>query len=245
VTAAAPDTAREAVYVFGVVETSAVDTADVDLPDDVEIVSDGPVAAVVGAVSADRALGLASDLRRHDAVVAGFVARGIAILPMRFGSTVAAPATLVGEVLAPKREAFLAALRELDGLVQYTVRVGYVREAVLSAVMRNDPRIARLRAEARGQSAQIRLGELVVQAIDRRRTGDAERLQSELEPLVERVDCQLSQDPDRLADFACLVTRDRGVEFEQSLEGIAKRHHGAVRMTLLGPLAPYDFVPVS
>ena len=242
--AAAPNTAG-AVYVFGVVATAAVESAGVDLPDGVEIVSDGPVAAVVAAVPADRALGLASDLRRHDAVVGGFVERGIAILPMRFASTVAAPATLVADVLAPKREAFLSALRELEGVVQYTVRVGYVREAVLGAVMRNDPGITRLRAEAGGQSAQIRLGELIVQAIDRRRGGDAERLQGELQPLVERIECRLSHDPDRLADFACLVARDHGAEFEQALEAVAKRHHEAVSMTLLGPLAPYDFVPES
>lgn len=243
------DTDREAVYVFGVVASDAVEAGDFDLPDGVDIVSDGSLAAVVGVVSTGRGVGLASDLRRHDAVVGSFVERGVAILPMRFGSVVAEPSTLVEQVLAPKRQSFLSALRELDGVVQYTVRIAYVREAVLAAVMRADSRVARMREAVqrgeRGQGAQIRLGELIVEAIDRRRSGDAERIRKELDPLAERLDCELSENPDRLADFACLVARDRTEDFERALEDMAKRHHAAVRMTLLGPLAPYDFVPES
>jgi len=244
---AVADTTDRAVYVFGVVASSLLDSDDVQLPDDVDVVRAGPVAAVVGLVGTERKLGLASDVRRHDRVIAHFVERGITILPMRFGAVVTEPQALVHDVLEPNRRAFADALRDLDGYVQYTVRVAYVRDAVLAAVMRADPRLAALRDAARAagpaRDTQVRLGEAVVKAIDRRRDGDAQRLRTELEPLADTLDCELSGDPDRLGDFTCLVDREHTDGFETALEQIAKRHADAVQLTLLGPLAPYHFVP--
>ncbi len=132
----------------------------------------------------------------------------------------------------------------LDGLVQFTVRVDYVREAAARAAMRDDPGIEALRERGlRDRSVQIRLGQRIVAAIDRRRAGDADRVRGELRPFTERMSCELSRDPDRVADLACLVRRSDTERFEDAVERFAERHHDAVRMTLVGPLAPYDFVP--
>jgi hypothetical protein len=244
---AVTETADHVVYVFGVVDSALVESADVALPDDVELVPAGPVAAVIGTVGTGRKLGLASDVRRHDKVVAHFVENGVTILPMRFGAVVTESQALVRDVLEPNRQAFVDALRDLDGFVQYTVRVTYVRDAVLAAVMRADPRLAALRDAARsagsGRDVQVRLGEALVAAIDGRRGADARRIQSELEPLADKLDSELAADPDRLADFTCLVARERADGFEAALEQLAKRHTDAVQLTLLGPLAPYHFVP--
>ena len=90
---------------------------------------------------------------------------------------------------------------------------------------------------------QIRIGQRIVAAIDRRRAGDADRIRSELQPVAERVNCEVSRDPERVADFACLVRRTDVQRFEDAVEKLAELHHEAVRMTLVGPLAPYDFVP--
>ncbi|HEY2299484.1 MAG TPA: GvpL/GvpF family gas vesicle protein [Jatrophihabitans sp.] len=244
---AVADTTDHAVYVFGVVASSLLDSDDVQLPDDVDVVRAGPVAAVVGVVGTERKLGLAADVRRHDRVIAHFVENGITILPMRFGAVVTGSQTLVRDVLEPNGRAFADALRDLDGYVQYTVRVAYVRDAVLAAVMRADPRLAALRDSARAagpaRDAQVRLGEAVVAAINARRGNDANRIETELGPLADRLDCELSSDPDRLADFTCLVDRADADGFEAALEQIAKRHADAAQLTLLGPLAPYHFVP--
>lgn len=242
----APATARDAVYVFGVIESPEVSGSSITPPDGVEILEAGALAAVIGNVDAGRPIGLASDLRRHDRVVAHFVAAGVTILPMRFGAVLPERRALVDDLLMPKGRELEAALGELRGLVQYTVRVRYVREAVLNAVLR-DERLAALRDAARvsgrGREAQLRLGEAVVAAIDRRRAGDAARIRRELEPLARRVECELSQDPDSVASFSCLVRRTDTEAYEAEVEDLARRHADAVELTLLGPLAPYQFVP--
>jgi hypothetical protein len=39
------------------------------------------------------------------------------------------------------------------------------------------------------------------------------------------------------------VERKRAHEFEEAVEQLGAELHGRARMRLLGPLAPYDFVP--
>ena len=79
-------------------------------------------------------------MRRHDHVVGALVEQGVTVVPMRFGTTVTEPNALASKVLDAHRASLLATLDELDGLVQYTVRVGYVREAATRAALRDDPR---------------------------------------------------------------------------------------------------------
>lgn len=230
-----------ALYVFGIVATDQVATVRTMVG--VDLVPAGSIAAVVGAVTTDRPLGLASDMRRHDRVVSDLVAAGVTVLPMRFGAVVGEADDLVQDFLVPKQAALERAVRALAGRVQFTVRVDYVREAVLAAVLRSDDRVAAARAAATDHAGRVRLGELVVNAIERRRPADAQRIRGELEPETERITEQLSGDPDRVADFACLVPRDRAAQFAEAADAVTRRFADAVTMRVLGPLAPYDFVP--
>ncbi|HEY8300581.1 MAG TPA: GvpL/GvpF family gas vesicle protein [Jatrophihabitans sp.] len=238
----APTVADDVLVVFGIVGSSIDATM---VPDGVEIVPHETIAAVVAGSSAVH--GPAAQLRRHDEVVNTVVARGITMLPMRFGTAVTNRDDLVREVLEPNLAAYDAALADLAGFVQYTVRVGYVEDAVVAAVLRDDPRAAALREATRrrggGQGAQISLGKAVADAIERRRPHDIERIAAMLRPASARLVTHPSEQSDRLADFACLVHGDDAQAFEAELERLAEHHHQAVVMALLGPLAPYDFVP--
>ena len=80
--------ATGAVYVYGIVPAGARWGVDGDAPP-VDVVTSGPISAVVAAVTSERPFGLAEDLRNHDRVVAWFVERGVPILPMRFGMVIA------------------------------------------------------------------------------------------------------------------------------------------------------------
>jgi hypothetical protein len=242
VKAAAKTRSDDMLVVYGIVAAS-VDKAV--LPDGVVLVTEGPVAAVVAAGNSPT--GPAGQVRRHDAMVSALVANGVTVLPMRFGTAVEDPARLVADVLTPHGEQFNAALERLDGFVQYTVRVSYVEDAVVAAVLRDDPRLTSLRDAVRRRQdrrdLRISLGQAVSEAIERRRPGDVERIGAMLAPIAAEVVTRPAEQSDRLGDYACLVPRARGDAFETEVERVAARHHEAVRMTLLGPLAPYEFVP--
>lgn len=232
----------EVVSVYGVVPAEAAAGMS-----EFDLVVHGPVAAVIGGIRPDHRL-TAEDLRTHDAVVAAFVRAGIPILPMRFGSAVAGRETIAEQVLAPKAQAFEAALADLAGHVQYTLKIRYDEDGVLRRVVRDDPAVARARAAVasrRGndRGAQIQLGRLVAAAIAQRRPADAGVIRSALVPLVRTVRSTVAEDAWGVADLACLVATNHEDQFLAAAEQLAERHAELVRMRLLGPAAPYDFVP--
>jgi hypothetical protein len=238
-----------ATYVYGLVG------ADTRLPDDltglgpsgkVSTIVHGDVAAIVSDVPVDRPLGTRDDLLAHESVV-DTVAASAAVLPMRFPAVVEADG-VVEELLAPHHDRFVTALGELEGRVQYTLKGRYEQDVVLREVLEGDPEIQALQAEVRDlpedatYHQRLRLGELVVGALEERRDDEAEQLVERLEPHAVAVVEHHPGQPDDVVNAAFLVEREYAQEFEDAVEQLGEQLHGRVRLRLLGPLAPYDFV---
>jgi hypothetical protein len=241
-----------AVYVYGLAR------ADAELPQDlvglgpsgkVSTVVHGDVAAIVSDVPGDRPLGTRDDLIAHETVV-DTVAASTAVLPMRFPAVVEEEG-VVEELLAPHHDRFVAALDELEGRVQYTLKGRYEQDVVLREVLTEHPEIAELQAEIRDlpedatYHQRIRLGELVVGALEERRDDEAEQVVQRLEPYAVSVVVRDPGQPDDVVHAAFLVERERQQEFEDAVEEVGAELHERVRFRLLGPLAPYDFVPAD
>jgi hypothetical protein len=241
-----------ATYVYGLVG------ADAQLPGDltglgpsgkVSTIVHGDVAAIVSDVPTDRPLGTRDDLLAHETVV-DTVAASTAVLPMRFPAVVE-ESGIVEELLAPHHDRFVAALGELEGRVQYTLKGRYEQDVVLREVLDEHPEIAELQAEIRDlpedatYHQRLRLGELVVGALEERRDAEEARLVQRLEPYAVGVVCHDPGQPDDVVNTAFLVERGRAKEFEDAVEQLGEELHGRARLRLLGPLAPYDFVPAD
>jgi Gas vesicle synthesis protein GvpL/GvpF len=236
-------------YVFGIVPAGA----PVPPPDDegpatgLRLVEVGEVAALVGSTPAQRGLGRAADLLAHDRVLAAVVAAGTPVLPMRFGAVVADESAVQAELLNAHHDHFVAVLRSLQGRVQYTVNVRYEQDTVLRQVLAENPEIARLRetdSEAETSAAfdrRLRLGELVVRALERLRPAAAAAV---LDEVGDDFDFRARQStaPDEVLDAAFLVEAARVAEFEDRVEELARRNAGRLRVRLVGPSPAYDFV---
>jgi hypothetical protein len=236
-------------YVYGVVAADAV------LPEGlrglgpsgtVSLLADGQIAAVVGDVPVDRPLGTRDDLIAHETVVDA-VAGATTILPMRFPAVIE-EAGVVDELLGPNEEFFLRALTDLEGRVQYTVKGRYEQDVVLREVLEDDEDLRALQEHVRSLPEdasyydRVKLGELVVAALEQRREADAAELYDRLEALaVEVVPHQPSQ-PEDVIDAALLIARTDIEAFGEAIEGLGEAWSGRIRFRLLGPLAPYDFV---
>jgi hypothetical protein len=236
-------------YVYGLVG------ADVELPEGltglgpsgrVTTIVHGDVAALVSDVPVDRPLGTRDDLIAHELVV-DTVAAGATVLPMRFPAVVESDG-VVEELLVPNHDQFVAALDRLEGRVQYTLKGRYEQDVVLREVVADDAEIQTLQAEIRDlpedatYHQRLRLGELVVGALEQRRDSEAEQLLQALELHAEEVVANQPGQPDDVVNAAFLVERKRAQAFEDAVEQQGERLHGRVRLRLLGPLAPYDFV---
>lgn len=246
----------EACYVYGVVSEPDADAVVGELPavgdgdsgGQIGYVRHGGIAAAVSALRTDRALGTPRDLRAHSRVLDTLAATGAPVLPFRFGTVLGDEQAVADEVLAGGHDAFVAALDKLRGRAQFTLRGHYEQDAGLREVLAERPDIVELRdrtaalPDEAARYEQIRLGELVAEAVTAKREVDATEIDRRLSP---HADASVLAEPaaeDGVADASFLVPTARRAAFEEAAEKLARDWDGRVRLRLLGPLAPYDFV---
>ena len=229
-------------YVFGIVPADAPTPVpdEAGLAAGLRLVTAGDIAALVGQLPRDRPLGRAADLRAHDRVLGDVVQAGTPVLPMRFGAALTDDDAVVRDLLEPHREEFTEALEVVRGRVQYAVKVRFEQETVLRDVVAAHPEIQRLRGQS-DSAAQMRLGELVVRALEQRRPDEASAVLTELIGMVD-VRVREVTAPDEILDAAFLVDVDRVAEFEERVEQVAAARAGRARVKLIGPSAAFDFV---
>lgn len=239
-----------ACYVYGIVPASSP-----GLPDDVtgvdgapvELVTHDDLAVAVGVVAVERPPGRRAELVAHGDVLNALAASG-PVVPVQFGSVLPDPQAVVEELLVPNEDRFRGLLAELTGRKQFNVRVTYEDSAGLAEVVAENPEVAELRERTRdlpeeaSYSDRVRLGELVARAMEDKREFDAQVVLDAVLPHCAAHRVRPVTGVDRVLDVALLVDDDRREGFEDTLEAVAEGVHERLRLRLLGPLAPYDFV---
>lgn len=240
------------VYVYGLIRVGT------QIPDDlpglgpsgrVSVIEHGDVAAIVSDIPLDRPLGTRNDLLAHEAVV-DTVAANDAVVPMRFPAVTAEDA-VVEELLAPNEEHFLRVLDDLEGRVQYTLKGRYVEDSVLGEVLQGNAEIRALQdkiselSEDASYYDRVRLGELVVKVLEQQREEDGAQILDRLEQFAVSIVENQPGAPEDVVNAAFLVERDRVPEFDDAVENVGQDLDGRIKLRLLGPQAPYDFVPAE
>ncbi|XVQ15053.1 GvpL/GvpF family gas vesicle protein [Spirillospora sp. CA-255316] len=240
----------EALYVYAIVP------GDTELPEglsgtdggELSLVRHGDLAVVVSAVSTGRPFGAREDLLAHERVVETLAAE-TTVLPLRFGAVVRSADAVADELVAPHHDWFAGVLADFAGRAEFIVIGTYVQDVVLREVLTEDPEARRLRESVRQKSEdagyyeRVRLGELIVQALEVKREADGAALAEAIAPHAVAVTPRRPAGDETAADVAFLVTKRERDRFEQAVEDLGRRWAGRIRLRLLGPLAPYDFVP--
>jgi hypothetical protein len=238
--------AEEAVYVYGVVRGGE----PLELPDGVDGAaaslheSDG-LAVIVSHVPDRPVQATRRNLEAHAAVLAGALEERDPVLPMRFGMLLPDAATVEAELLGASRGELESLLGRFAGTAEFELKALYPdQDALLEEVVRDDPRIARLRGRS-GYHEQIQLGELVAAALDERRRSDERRLLDALTPLA--LEWRGREElPERVAaKLSFLVERRRQRELEERAEQLAQECHPRLQLRLDGPLPPHSFVDLA
>ncbi|MER7786741.1 GvpL/GvpF family gas vesicle protein [Streptomyces sp. NPDC097640] len=243
-----------ACYVYGVIPDEGADQAVKDLPavgapdSPVTFVRDRGLAAVVSEVPMDQPLGTPDDLRAHARVLDSLAASGLPVLPLRFGTVERDPRAVAEELLTEGHDDFTWALDRLRGSAQFTLRARYVQDEVLREVLDEHVEARRLREELEGlpedagYDLRIQLGQLVVEAVGAKREVDAREIEQRVAPFALAVATSEPESAEGVVNAAFLIEDKQRGAFEQAAEELARRWNGRVRLRLLGPLAPYDFV---
>jgi hypothetical protein len=213
----------------------------------VRTVEHGNIAAVVAEVDLDRPPGRRQDLVAHSEVLDGLMTSGV-VVPVQFGSVLPSSESVVVDLLAPSADYFAELLDQLEGRAQFNLRATYHESVVLGEVIEENADIAELRERTRAvpeESAygeRVRLGELVAHALEDKRAWDADALLNVILPWVAGHAVRSGGGLDHVLEVALLVDDDRRSDFEEQLEALAESVHERIRLRLVGPVAPYDFV---
>lgn len=251
---AAPDRERgqtAGVYVYGIVPADVQPEEHApavgDPPSDVSTVRHGEIAALVSEISVDRPLGTPDDLTAHAKLLDGSAAV-TPVLPLRFGAVMSDPDAVEKELLEAHYDEFHAALEELEGRAQFVIKGRYVEKAILRELVNENSEAARLREEIHDKpedatrDARMVLGEIINQAIEAKRAEDTHRVTAALDALEPLVSERNPTHEEDAVHVAVLIEMSRQGELEEALGRLAEEWDGRVEISLLGPMAAYDFV---
>jgi hypothetical protein len=234
--------------VYGVVRRDDCDRAmrrARELDSDADALEAGSLAAIVSRRT-ERRRRVREALVRHSAVLES-VAAEVDVLPMRYG-VMADEATVRTEILEARVRWFEEAMHGLAGRVEMRVIASYDRDAVLFALLKDDPAVRqrqrriRERPDASTYWDKVELGRAVAGALERRRAADANRLLQALRPISFGVQVAAPATETTVLVASFLVGREDHASFAGTAEGLGldERH---LRVRARGPLPPWSFVP--
>jgi hypothetical protein len=247
----AKSAAERAKYVYGVVRAPADPPREAGINEEpVGLVASERLAALTSDVPEGPLEAGRDELLTHSRVLERALEGG-AVLPMRFGVVLPDEASVRGELLDGHREELEAQLDEMDGKVEINIKGIYEEDAVLREVLHEDREVAALREAIQGKPEEatyyerIRLGELVAEALGRKRAEDGRGVVDRL--LGCSVAAEVGADVhERMAvNASFLVARDRLEDFDRAVDALGKEHAGRIRFRYTGPLPPHSFVELA
>jgi hypothetical protein len=183
------------------------------------------------------------DLAAHQEVLTRLMEDG-AVLPMRFG-LVGPDDEQVRKVLEEQRDRYLDRLAELDGCVEYNLKVSRQEEDLLRQILTESPEARRLnertKADPGARDEMVALGELVAREARVREEDIGRRIVDRLSPQARRA-ATAEPTSQHFLNVSFMVERRRADAFTRSVHQEAARHGDAFTFTLHGPLPLYSFV---
>lgn len=239
-----------AVYVYGVLEAPGRER--LSMPGiggaTVTLVEHRGLAALTS--SLPHATLRAADVRAHWSVLEKAF-ESSAVLPLRFGTAMRSEEDVREGLLDGNADQLTGLLQYLDGLVQLNVKATYDEEVLLREIVESSELVGRLRERLRREpegiateAERIRLGQLVDQAVARRREEDASAALEALELLA--VDTRVEQAAHPIAfNLAFLVRRAKRHAFDGAVKQLRERLGSRVEIRYVGPVPPFSFVEVQ
>ncbi|MFD6415041.1 GvpL/GvpF family gas vesicle protein [Streptomyces sp. NPDC060194] len=183
------------------------------------------------------------DLAAHDAVLQRLMADG-AVLPLRFG-LMGPDDAAVAAVLDAELDTYRAKLRDLDGRLEYNLKVARDEADALREIVEENPEARRLNEDARrdpgAHDVKVRLGELISQEMQRRGGATGAQIVDALLPFaVDHAPADAAEP--HFLNVSFLVERDAAAKFSQAVHEDAERRGDAFTYHLHGPLPAYSFV---
>jgi hypothetical protein len=168
------------------------------------------------------------------------------VIPAQFGLVSASDDRICEQLLEARHDELLAILAHIHGRVELGIKAFWKRDKLFAEIATADDDIRSLRNEMAsrplGHNEQIRLGQLVEQAMAELRTRDADQIAADLEPLCVEMKMNHLLTDMMVLNAAFLVEKEHEGRFDAAVDAIAERNAERLIMKYVGPLPPFDFV---
>jgi len=178
------------------------------------------------------------------------VMQGFTLLPVRFG-TVAPSAEAIQEKVLKRRYGELNHfLGEMEGRVELGLKVFWYEDVIFREIVEENPPIRSLRDSLMGRRPEetyydrIRLGEMIENAMWKKRDEDAEKILTPLRPLVHKSQGNKVITDRMVLNAAFLVNEAHQAEFDAAVKRLDEEMGKRLIFKYVGPVPPYNFVNI-
>lgn len=207
----------------------------------------------LAAVVSDSPMGEYERTRRNmmaHTLVLEEVMQEFAILPVRFGTVGPSAEAIQEQVLQRRYGEFDALLGEMKGRAELGLKAFWYEGSIFQEILGENPPIRRLRDSLIGHTPEethydrIRLGEMIENAMWKKRDEDAEKILTPLRPLVYKTQANKVITDRMVLNAAFLVDENREAEFDQAVQQLDAEMGHRLMVKYVGPVPPYNFVNI-
>jgi len=175
------------------------------------------------------------------------------LLPVRFGTVAdsASPTQDIQKLLRNRFEEFSRLLGDMEGKVELGLKPFWRDEkAVFEEIVAENAEIRRLRGSLSQKSPEathfdrIRLGEMVKEALNRKRAKKAAEILLPLRRIAHSVRENEVLADRMIVNAAFLVDRSREPEFDQAVRELDEQLGQRIAIKYIGPVPPYNFINI-
>jgi hypothetical protein len=181
------------------------------------------------------------------------VMKEFTLLPVRFGTVADSTSTVqdIQKLLRSRFEEFEKLLRDMEGKVELGLKAFWRDEkTIFEEIVAENTDIRRLRDSLSGKPPEathfdrIRLGEMVKEALNRKRLKEAAKILLSLRQLAHRVRENETMGDRMVVNAAFLVDMSKEPEFDQAVNEMEERFGKRTGFKYIGPVPPYNFVNI-
>ena len=181
------------------------------------------------------------------------VMREFTLLPVRFGTVTdsTAPVQNIQKLLGCRFAEFEKLLRDMRGKVELGLKAFWRDEkAIFEEIVAEDADIRRLRNSLSGKSPEathfdrIRLGEIVKEALNRKRAKEAAKILLPLRRIAHSARENEALGDRMVVNAAFLVDKSKEPEFDQAVSKLDEQFVERVAIKYIGSAPPYNFVNI-
>ncbi|MDP8214479.1 MAG: GvpL/GvpF family gas vesicle protein [Candidatus Euphemobacter frigidus] len=185
-------------------------------------------------------------LVRHQQTIEKIMSEQI-VIPMKFGTTVSGDEG-VREVLKKGFQRFEELLASMEGRIELDVAVTRVDlNGVIRRIGEEDREIKEFKTliasgpPAQGFQDRIKIGIMIKEALERRRTKEEERIVDFLKKSAVDFQKHPVMDDKMIVNCAFLLEKIKEPDFDASLKELDEEYEQEVNFRCVGPLPPYSF----